>query len=314
MSPATHQPPIRSRRCAGSSNHASRVDPESSVPGVVSPRRNCRKTRCQTQPAAKTRVRRFHRNQQYSITALTDGSGSVVERYAYSAYGQVTFANASGTVQSTSVSNNRYTYTGREWDEGLGLYHYRARMYDAVGGRFVSRDPIGFAGSMWNVYFYVDCSPLAMTDPTGNVPSVVIGGGLGCIGGGMYAAGTGWWKGRSGKNIACRAGIGCLAGGVPGLVGGANPALAKCMAGVAYGLSSSLPGIICDEYTGECSNNQNLMQRAGCHAARVLFSGLVSCLAGQLDLDLNGMLIKVNQLIWGYSAARYCNANDLLGA
>jgi len=57
--------------------------------------------------------RSFHRNQQYSITALTDGGGSIAERYAYTAYGQVTFANASGTVQATSASNNRYAYTGR---------------------------------------------------------------------------------------------------------------------------------------------------------------------------------------------------------
>jgi RHS repeat-associated protein len=43
---------------------------------------------------------------------------------------------------------NRYTYTGREYDETLALYHYRARMYDSVGGRFVSRDPIGYLDGM----------------------------------------------------------------------------------------------------------------------------------------------------------------------
>jgi RHS repeat-associated protein len=107
------------------------------------------------------------RNQQYSITALTDGGGSIVERYAYTAYGQVTFANASGTVQSTSASNNRYAYTGREWDQGLSLYHYRARMYDAEIGRFVSRDPIGFEGSQWSLYEYVSSSPSVYNDPTG---------------------------------------------------------------------------------------------------------------------------------------------------
>jgi RHS repeat-associated protein len=89
-------------------------------------------------------LRYYHRNQQYSITAVSDGGGSVVERYAYSAYGQVSFADASGTVQTASVSNNRYTYTGREWDEGLSLYHYRARMYDAVSGRFCGRDPVEY--------------------------------------------------------------------------------------------------------------------------------------------------------------------------
>jgi RHS repeat-associated protein len=107
--------------------------------------------------------RSSHRNQQYSITALTDGSGSVVERYAYTAYGQVTFANASGTVQAASASNNRYTYTGREWDEGLSLFHYRARMYDAVGGRFCSKDPIAYEDS-YLLFMFARGSPATYLD------------------------------------------------------------------------------------------------------------------------------------------------------
>jgi RHS repeat-associated protein len=110
---------------------------------------------------------RFNRNQQYSITGVRDGGGAVVERYAYSAYGQVTIADASGSVISDSAIANRYTYAGREWDEGLSLYHYRARTYDAVGGRFVSRDPIGFVGSPHLLYEFIDASPLQFTDPTG---------------------------------------------------------------------------------------------------------------------------------------------------
>jgi RHS repeat-associated protein len=112
-------------------------------------------------------LRYYHRNQQYSITAVSDGGGSVVERYAYSAYGQVTIADASGSVISGSAISNRYTYTGREWDEGLSLYHYRARMYDPVSGRFVSRDPIGFKGSKWNLFRYVSCNPIGRVDPLG---------------------------------------------------------------------------------------------------------------------------------------------------
>lgn len=54
------------------------------------------------------------RNGQYSITALTNASGTIVERYAYTAYGQPTFTDASGTPLTTSAENNRYTYTGRE--------------------------------------------------------------------------------------------------------------------------------------------------------------------------------------------------------
>jgi YD repeat-containing protein len=44
----------------------------------------------------------YHRNQQYSVTALTNSSGTVVERYAYTAYGVPTIANASGTVLTSS--------------------------------------------------------------------------------------------------------------------------------------------------------------------------------------------------------------------
>ena len=86
----------------------------------------------------------YHRTQQYSITAVTNSSGTVVERYAYDAYGNLSIFDGSGTARTTTAIDNRYTYTGREYDEDLGLYHYRARMYNAVAGRFCSRDPIGY--------------------------------------------------------------------------------------------------------------------------------------------------------------------------
>jgi len=40
----------------------------------------------------------YSRNQQYSVTALTNSSGDVVERYAYSPYGETTIFNAAGSV------------------------------------------------------------------------------------------------------------------------------------------------------------------------------------------------------------------------
>ena len=73
----------------------------------------------------------YHRNQQYSITALTNGGGTIVERYAYTAYGTPTITDGKRNGRTSAADNNRYTYTGREWDEELGLYHYRARMYDS---------------------------------------------------------------------------------------------------------------------------------------------------------------------------------------
>ncbi len=112
-------------------------------------------------------LRYYHRNQQYSITALTDGSGTITERYAYSAYGTPTITDAAGTTRTSSADHNRYAYTGRENDEALGLYHYRARMYDSVAGRFCSRDPIGYEGSPWNLFEYVGGQPTVGLDPSG---------------------------------------------------------------------------------------------------------------------------------------------------
>jgi RHS repeat-associated protein len=45
--------------------------------------------------------------------------------------------------------------------------HYRARMYDPQLGRFISEDPIGFAGGDVNLYGYVWSNPISFTDPMG---------------------------------------------------------------------------------------------------------------------------------------------------
>ena len=71
-------------------------------------------------------TRYFHRGQQFSITALTDSTATIKERYAYTAYGQLTITDASGTARSSTAEGNRITYTGREWDDVAELYHFRA--------------------------------------------------------------------------------------------------------------------------------------------------------------------------------------------
>ena len=97
---------------------------------------------------------------------MTDESGNVTERYAYDAYGVPTIFDAAGVELTSSAEKNRFMYTGREWDEDLSLYYYRARMYDPYSGRFCSRDPIGYRGGI-NLYEYVRSRPLVGTDPHG---------------------------------------------------------------------------------------------------------------------------------------------------
>ncbi len=84
----------------------------------------------------------FHRNHQYSVTAVTTSAGSIAEWYAYSAYGQPTILDASGVALPTSNFSIRTSYTGHEWDATLALHHFRARWVSGLTGRFLSRDPI----------------------------------------------------------------------------------------------------------------------------------------------------------------------------
>jgi len=90
----------------------------------------------------------YHADGLGSIVALTDWSEATVEGYSYDTFGRVErFGNA---VQNT------YGFTGREYDIETGLYYYRSRYYDPQTGRFISKDPIGFAGGDANLYNYVD--------------------------------------------------------------------------------------------------------------------------------------------------------------
>jgi RHS repeat-associated protein len=57
-------------------------------------------------------------------------------------------------------------YTGREFDPDTSLYYYRARWYDPQVGRFISEDPVAFAGGH-NWYTYVSDNPVNLTDPSG---------------------------------------------------------------------------------------------------------------------------------------------------
>ncbi|MHB1038450.1 MAG: RHS repeat-associated core domain-containing protein, partial [Pirellulales bacterium] len=61
----------------------------------------------------------------------------------------------------------RFTYTARELDSDTGLYYYRARWYDAATGKFMSEDPIDFAGGDENLYRYCANNPLLLSDPSG---------------------------------------------------------------------------------------------------------------------------------------------------
>ena len=68
---------------------------------------------------------------------------------------------------AASAISNPVTYTGRRLDSETGLYYYRARYYDPKLGRFLTRDPIEYRGSQWNLYQYTNSNPTSYIDPLG---------------------------------------------------------------------------------------------------------------------------------------------------
>jgi RHS repeat-associated protein len=101
----------------------------------------------------------YHKDSLGTTTDLTDSTGLTIQAYDYDSFGNI--IGTSGTLTQP------FTFTGREYDAETGLYFYRARYYDPQAGRFISRDPLGFAAGDVNTYRYVGNSSPNYVDPWG---------------------------------------------------------------------------------------------------------------------------------------------------
>jgi RHS repeat-associated protein len=96
-----------------------------------------------------------------SVTSLSTSAGALGNTYTYDSFGNLT--------ASTGSLTNRFQYTSREFDPETNLYFYRARHYDPTTGRFVSEDPVGFAGEQ-DFYVYALNRVVNLDDPFGMCP------------------------------------------------------------------------------------------------------------------------------------------------
>jgi len=97
----------------------------------------------------------LQRDHQGSIVSVANGSGSSLALNTYDEYGAPGASNA-----------GRFQYTGQTWLAELGMYYYKARIYDPYLGRFLQTDPVGYQDDL-NLYAYVGNDPMDRTDPTG---------------------------------------------------------------------------------------------------------------------------------------------------
>jgi RHS repeat-associated protein len=139
-----------------------------------------------------------------STLALADNAGTAQTTYTYEPFGAVTTAGQTNT--------NSYQYTGRE-NDGTGLDYYRARYYSPSRQRFLSEDPIGFAGGDTNLYGYVFNRPTSFTDPSGNAVDPVSWTALGITcGSGAVLGVAGTWAMAGRKPTLVQMGSGAVMG------------------------------------------------------------------------------------------------------
>ena len=100
----------------------------------------------------------YHFDRTGNTTALTNDSGAVVERMAYSPYGIVRYRQSG--FDTPFLFNGHYGVM----TDSNGLLNMRARYYNPLTCRFINSDP---ARSGWNWYAFCGGDPVNYADPFG---------------------------------------------------------------------------------------------------------------------------------------------------
>ena len=118
-----------------------------------------------------------------TVRRLLDSGQNLTDGYAFEGFGS--------RVSGGGSTPNPYRYVGLFGyyeDQETGLTLLSRRYYDAEAGRFLTRDPIDYAGGDWRLYGYVRSGVTRRRDPIGEcllciviIIVVVVAGGLeGC--------------------------------------------------------------------------------------------------------------------------------------
>jgi RHS repeat-associated protein len=99
---------------------------------------------------------------QGNVRQLTNAAGVVTDTYDYDAFGNL--------IHQTGTTPNVYLYRGERYDPDMKMYYMRARWYNPVTGRFMSRDPEEEDAqdpASLHKYLYANGDPVNLSDPNG---------------------------------------------------------------------------------------------------------------------------------------------------
>ena len=100
-----------------------------------------------------------------STRMVVDENAEVVQLYSYDEWGNQLPGSGQGIPQSPKTYLGGLSVNDDTGDSGLYLMGHR--FYDPSLGRFLNRDPIGFAGGDLNLFRYAGGNPTTYVDPTG---------------------------------------------------------------------------------------------------------------------------------------------------
>ena len=101
-----------------------------------------------------------------SVIGVTDSSGSEVNRYGYTPFGNELFENE--TIANSFEFNGVLGVS----EDANDLTYMRARFYDSEMGRFLSEDPLWLDGDVANLYRFANNDSISQVDPAGENPMI----------------------------------------------------------------------------------------------------------------------------------------------
>ena len=113
----------------------------------------------------------FHKDERGNIIAISDGNGTIYERYRYRVYGEHEVLNADFTPKTTAAVSP-FLWGGSLYEPETNLYWMRNRYYHIDMHRFINQDPIGIwgdANNLGNGFAYVAGMVVEASDPSGLV-------------------------------------------------------------------------------------------------------------------------------------------------